>query len=113
MPGINGARRSERLAFAIPITISGNDADGRRFKETSRTLVFSETGGLIAASNRPAKGSQIVIENPALSRVATAKVVWVRDDRTLDNLYEVGVEVEGADYLWPVEFHWVRPNSDG
>ncbi len=104
MPTSNGARRSERVSFAIPITISGKDANGRPFKEVSLTLVISKNGGLIITFHKLEKGSQIVIENPALSRTAIARVVWVSQGRSPDIPFEAGVELAGASYLWPVEF---------
>lgn len=97
-------RRSERLPFPVPIVICGKDADGCYFTEGCWTILISRHGGLIATSHKLASGGQLQIENPALSRTATAKVVCVNEGQPPDTLFEVGVEVEGADYLWPVEF---------
>lgn len=107
MPDFNPVRRSERIPLAIPITVSGRDASGRSFKERSRTLIVNKHGGLIAVSHKLEKGSQILIENPALSRGATAKVIQAGAGRFPDASFEAGVEVDGAGYLWPAEFNEV------
>ncbi len=96
-----GFRRSPRVPLVIPITVSGKDVNDQPFREACQTLVVSNHGGLIAASRKLAKGSQIVIENPSLSRVATARVTCVADGRSPATPFEVGVEVKGAGYLWP------------
>ncbi len=97
-------RRSERLPFPVPIVICGKDADGRSFTEDCWTILISRHGGLIATCHKLASGGQLQIENPSLSRTATAKVVCINEGKPPDTLFEVGVEVDGADYLWPVEF---------
>lgn len=107
MPTFNPVRRSERIPLAIPITVSGRDASGRSFKERSRTLIVNKHGGLISVSHKLEKGSHILIENPALSRSVTAKVIQAGDGRLPDAPFEAGVEVDGAGYLWPAEFNEV------
>ncbi len=108
-----GIGKGTRIPLSIPITISGKDADGQPFKETARTLIVSSTGGLIAASHKPVKGSQIEIENPALSRTATAQVVWVAERRAAgSSFFELGVKVSGGAYLWPIEFPYALEKED-
>ncbi len=99
-----GLRRSDRLMLAIPITISGKDAAGEVFTEPSRTLVIGKHGGLIAASRKLASGSVIAIRNPALTRLARARVVSVSNTCNGEAAFEVGVEVSSAAALWPVAF---------
>lgn len=103
MPTYYPMRRSERVPLAIPIIISGKDSSScRNFKESSRTINVSKYGGLIATSYKWEQGSQILIENRALSRAATAKVVWVGEGGFAGSPFEAGVEVDGQAHLWPV-----------
>ncbi len=99
-----GLRSSTRTALEIPIAIRGKDANGQPFREAACTLVVSIHGVFIATSRKLVKDSPIVIENPAVSRTATVQVVWMPDRRYPGTPLEVGVKVEGAAYLWPIEF---------
>jgi len=98
---MNDGRGSERIPFAVPITISGRDASGSEFTEISHTKVISRHGALIATSRKLAPGSNIRIENRSLSRWTIGRVIRLTGGLSLRTLYEVGVELDDGAYLWP------------
>lgn len=101
---MNDLRGSERILFAVPITISGRDASGCEFMELSHTKVISRHGALIATSRKLAPGSRIRIENRSLSRWTIAQVIRLADGRSPRTPYEAGVElVDDGAYLWPLD----------
>jgi hypothetical protein len=101
---MNDLRGSERIPFAVPITISGRDASGYEFTELSHTKVISRHGALIATSRKLAPGSRIRIENRSLSRWTIAQVIRLADGRSPRTPYEAAVKlVEDGEYLWPLD----------
>jgi hypothetical protein len=98
------ARRSTRLAIAIPITLSGKDERGNSFKENTRTLVVNKHGAKIATTNPLALGAEVEVENRALGLTTRASVVWRSEKRTDQNLFEMGIQLFQADNIWGIEF---------
>ncbi|MBZ5514670.1 MAG: hypothetical protein LAN62_07470 [Acidobacteriia bacterium] len=98
------ARRSTRLAIAIPITISGKDAGDRAFKENSRTVIINKQGAKIVAVHELALGSEVAVENRALGRSAKATVVWLGDRKSSKDPQEVGVQLFEAQNIWGIDF---------
>ena len=103
MSKVIDGRGSERIPFTVSIAISGRDASGCDFTELSHTKVISRHGALIATSRKLAPGSNIRIENRSLSRWTIARVIRLADGRSARTPYEVGVELEDAAYLWPLD----------
>ena len=62
MQGPRLAARSRRLALVLPLTVSGADATGRAFTESTRTLDVSGGGLAFATRRRLLIGSRLVLE---------------------------------------------------
>lgn len=100
--GIKERRRSQRLAFAIPIFARGVDDAGKEFLEFTTTLNVSAGGALLVMRRGVALDSRILLEIPAapLPRVATTPDIV----RTLQARV-VRVTFSQPSYLWALRFN--------
>jgi len=96
-------RRSTRISTAIPLTISGEDAAGIKFKEKSRTIVINKHGAKISTYHNLTLGADLTVENQLLGRSAQATVVWLGDKRTPRGPVEIGIQLSEAQNLWGIE----------
>ena len=101
---LEGGRRTSRLAIAIPLLVTGQDASGQEFQETTRTLVINKQGAKILSHKQLALGAELALENRALRRTAQAVVVWLGNPTGADKPTEVGVRMEGAETFWGIDF---------
>lgn len=97
-------RRSTRLSISIPVVISGDDAAGKSFTETVRTLIVNKHGGKIATAHRVNKGTELTIENRALGVVAKATVVWMGGKHEEPDVHHLGVQLLEAQNVWGIVF---------
>ena len=97
-------RRSTRLSVAVPIAVSGTDAEGSTFKEHTFTLNVNKHGAEIATSHLLIPDAEISIENISLGRKGLARVVQRRERRTPNSPYEVSVELLDPENIWGVRF---------
>jgi hypothetical protein len=107
-------RRSTRLPIAIPITISGVDAEGRAYTENVRTVVINKHGGKIATTRPLALGAGVLIENHAMHSVAKSTVVWLGENTPSGELHQVGLQLLEARNIWGIAFppdDWVSTES--
>lgn len=107
-------RRSSRVFTRIPVHASGKNAEGRKFKESSQTIVINAHGGLLYLQASLELGSEVVLTNPATEEDQECRVVYLGD--TSDKGTRVGVEfLSPAPHFWGVEFapqDWpARPSS--
>jgi len=107
-------RRSSRVFTRIPVQASGKTAEGRKFKETSQTIVINAHGGLLYLQAALELGSEVLLTNPATEEDQECRVVYLGD--TSDKGTRVGVEfLSPAPHFWGVEFapqDWPnRPSS--
>jgi hypothetical protein len=99
-------RRSTRLLLAIDVILSGQDEDGQPFREETRTVEVSRYGAKIGTQHRLELGARVLIENCALARTATAKVVWKGNGSSSQNPLLIGVELLELfepERIWGVE----------
>jgi archaellum component FlaC len=96
-------RRSTRISIAIPLTISGEDTAGIKFKEKSRTIVINKQGAKISTYHNLTLGADLTVENQLLGRSAQATVVWLGDKRTPRGPLEIGIQLSEAQNLWGIE----------
>jgi len=108
----NTGRISSALAIAIPISISGKDANGVEFTERTTTILINRRGGRIATKCDVALGSEMILRNPILEQTARVKVAWVGERGSKEGVREVGVEsLESCD-IWGIDFpSYDRPET--
>jgi hypothetical protein len=91
------------MSIAIPLTISGDDAAGVRFKEKTRTVVINKHGARISTYHNVTLGADLTVENQLLGRSAQATVVWLGDKRSPRGPMEIGIQLSEAQNLWGIE----------
>lgn len=84
-------RRSKRPLMRIPIEVTGKDANGTPFTETTHTLVVSRNGARIALSNSLQAGDRIIITNTEREESCPFRVVGRTED-TYSDYSDWGVE---------------------
>lgn len=103
MPEDLKERRSSRVFTRIPVRAAGKDADGRKFKENSQTIVVNAHGGLLYIQKTIDIGSDLVLINPATEEEQECRVVYLGD--TSEKGTRVGVEfLSPSPHFWGVEF---------
>ncbi len=91
-------RRSPRIAVARPVTLSGTDASGIPFRETTAPIDgVSCYGARLSTSHRLGVGAQVTLGNPLLGESALARVVRVVEK---GHLFEIGVELAEPRDFW-------------
>ena len=101
--GPGAGRRSTRISIAIPITISGKDANGRPFKENTRTIILNKHGAKIVTVHQLALGAEVLLENRALGRTAKTTVAWLGDRPSAREPAELGIQLVEAENIWGIE----------
>jgi hypothetical protein len=106
-------RRSSRVFTRIPVKAKGKGYAGRKFTETSQTIVINAHGGLLYLQEEIDLGAEIVLVNPATEEEQECRVVYLGD--TSDKGTRVGVEfLYPSPHFWGVEFaqqDWTCSNS--
>jgi hypothetical protein len=92
------------LAIAIPITLSGKDANGVEFTEKTRTIVIDGFGGKIVTKSVLSLGSEMTLHNPIVGQTARIRVVWVGEKRAAGEPYDIGIQFVGSQNIWGIEF---------
>ena len=95
--------RRKRSAIPVPITITSVDKDGQSFREDSRTLVITRHGMMVETIHRLNLGTEITVENPALGRKSTGRVVWCGTEQSASQVNEIGIYLTDAEGLCGVE----------
>lgn len=99
----NDQRRSSRVFTRIPVQAAGKNADGRKFRERSQTIVINAHGGLLYLHEALELGADVVLTNPATEEDQECRIVYLGD--TSDKGTRVGVEfLSPAPHFWGVEF---------
>jgi hypothetical protein len=87
----------------IPVRAAGKSTDGRKFTESSQTVVVNAHGGLLYLQAAIEMGAQISLTNPVTEEEQECRVVYLGD--TSDKGTRVGVEfLSPAPHFWGVEF---------
>ena len=107
-------RRSSRVFTRIPVRAAGKDSEGRKFRESSQTIVINAHGGLLYLQAALELGSELVITNPATEEEQECRIVYLGD--TSEKGTRIGVEfLSPSPHFWGVEFapqDWPsRPSS--
>jgi hypothetical protein len=96
-------RRSDRVAIAIPIVISGTDAAGEAFLEQSVTIILGRHGAKIALSHTLAPDQEVNIRCLGSAKESDARVVGKLGEGPEGSYYGVELLDSGTDF-WDIEF---------
>jgi hypothetical protein len=98
-----GQRRSSRVFTRIPIRATGRDLLGKKFQETSQTIVINAHGGLLYLQAELKVGAELVLINPGTEEEQDCRVVYLGD--TSEKGTRIGVEfLSPSPHFWGVEF---------
>jgi hypothetical protein len=99
----NDQRRSSRVFTRIPVHATGKNVQGRKFRESSQTIVINAHGGLLYLHEEIELGADVVLANPATEEEQECRVVYLGD--TSEKGTRIGVEfLSPAPHFWGVEF---------
>jgi hypothetical protein len=106
-------RRSTRLAKSVPIKITGTDALGQTFQESTATVMIDCYGCKYQSKHYAPKDSTVRVEIRRLdatrsSKVVQARVVWVQRPKTYREVYHVALAFEVPGNVWGIPW----PPSD-
>ena len=106
-------RRSTRLAKSVPIKITGTDALGQPFHESTATVMIDCYGCKYQSTHYAPKDSTVRVEIRRLdatrsSKVVQARVVWVQRPKTYREVYHVALAFEVPGNVWGIPW----PPSD-
>jgi len=96
-------RRSQRVLMQVGIQVSGNDAQGKYFREEAETLAINAHGALILLRARITSGSMLKLQNNRTKEEQECHVVFlgpVRGEKA-----EIGLEFSAPrPQFWRVSF---------
>ena len=104
LEGGAAGRRSTRVPIAIPVMLSGQDASGKNFQESTRTLVINKQGAKVLTKNKLALGAELAVENRALGHITKANVVWLGKPPGPNEPAELGIQLTKAENFWGIDF---------
>src|ERR1700686_4721979 len=98
-------RRSTRVIAGESLRVRGIDANGQPFMEQRVTLEVSFQGCKYFSRYALPKNSWLTLEIPnkqenSTSHQLRARVAWLHRSRTLQGLFQVGVEFEAPGNVW-------------
>ncbi len=102
-------RRSTRIVQAVPVMVSGVDALGQPFKEHTSTLIINCHGCKYQSKHYVLKNTWVTLEvaHPEAGqapRQVRAKILWIQRPRTVQELFQVGAEMEISGNIWGIAF---------
>lgn len=100
-------RRSARLLHSVPIVVTGTDALGQPFRETTATVMVSCTGCKYKSTHYVPKNSELTVEinratYPKSRRILKARVVWVQRPSNYRDHFYIAVEFEVPGNVWGI-----------
>jgi len=100
---ITKERRSSRVFTRIAVHATGKNAEGRKFRAKSETIVINAHGGLLYLHEPLELGSELILINPATEEEQECRIVYLGD--TSEKGTRVGVEfLSPSPHFWGVEF---------
>ena|SRR5271167_3496510 len=108
-----GRRRSMRVLLSVPIYVTGQNREGQKFEEQTRTLVVNAHGALISLAAKVIAEQRIQVSNRATRKVMDCRVVYVGNPAA--GKMQMGVEfIEPCPSFWQIDFppeDWVVPED--
>ena len=99
----NSQRRSSRVFTRIPVRATGKNVLGKKFRESSQTIVINAHGGLLYLQEELQLGADVILINPATEEEQDCRVVYLGD--TSEKGTRVGVEfLSPSPHFWGGEF---------
>jgi len=100
-------RRSARLLHSVPIIVTGVDALGQPFKESTATVMVSCTGCKYKSTHYVPKTSVLTVEinesaPPRKRRILKARVVWVQRPSNYRDQFHIAVEFDVPGNVWGI-----------
>jgi hypothetical protein len=96
-------RRSARLFRKLKVKVRGRGQNGRKFRETSETLVVSAHGGLLMLRHEVVNGELLEITNVDTQEEIECRIVYLGD--LCAQGQRVGLEfLTPAPHFWGLEF---------
>ncbi len=101
-------RRSARLLHSVPIVVTGVDALGQPFKESTATVMVSCTGCKYRSTHYVPKSSAVTVEinesaPPRSRRILKARVVWVQRPSNYRDQFHIAVEFDVPGNVWGIK----------
>jgi hypothetical protein len=95
-------RRSQRVMLSVPVTVSGESADGP-FTEDTRTMVVNAHGALITLAARISQQQTLRLKSPQSQEEQLCRVTYVGP--TTEGRTQLGIEfAEAAPHFWHISF---------
>ena len=97
-------RRSQRIPLAMPVEVSGRDANGERFSFTTTATNLNQNGATLHVNRDLGIDSVMVLQNSRGARTSARIVARVN---IVQNLCSYGVEFVAADGMkdfWGISF---------
>ncbi|MGH7838018.1 MAG: hypothetical protein ACREQC_09395, partial [Candidatus Binataceae bacterium] len=112
-------RRSTRIMQAVPLAVTGVDALGRPFTERTSTLIINCHGCRYQSKHYVLKNMWVTLEVPNAEanqphRTVRGRVAWIQRPRTVRQLFQVALELEGPGNTWGIAFpppDWFVPQE--
>jgi hypothetical protein len=102
-PNVGVRRRSQRVLMQVGVQVSGNDAQGKYFREDTQTLAINAHGALVLLHARITSGSLLRLHNHRTKDEQECHVVFlgpVRGEKA-----EIGLEFSAPrPQFWRVAF---------
>jgi hypothetical protein len=98
-------RRSTRIIKSMPITVTGTDALGQEFRESTHTVMINCYGCKYQSVHYVPKSTHVSVDvhrthKGQLPRTVRGRVIWVQRPRSYQDVYHIGLEFEVAGNIW-------------
>ena len=95
------------MLHTVPIVVTGIDALGQPFKESTATVMVSCTGCKYRSTHYVPKNSQLTVEitrrnAPKAPRIMQARVVWVQRPSNYRDQFHIAVEFDVPGNVWGI-----------
>jgi hypothetical protein len=99
-------RRSERIAKSLAVIVRGIDLLGQPFEERTSTLALNLHGCRYSSKHHLPKNTWVTLEVPqdAQRRSLRARVAWIQRPHSVQELFQIAVELESPANIWRIEF---------
>ncbi len=96
-------RRSQRVCVRLPIVVTGDGLDKKRFSEDTQTLVMNAHSALILLGARVALGQELIVKNLHTAEEARFRVANL--GRPQEGKSAIGIEfVQPSPIFWHIAF---------